>query len=122
MRGCWLTRPPPACRLRSGLAGLILQKLGYREHWQKPVARERLSAALLSVDQADNGNNLAAELLDSPDRLQRRPRGCDDVVHHHDFVTGVQLPLDALASAMPFRLFPDDKGRKWLTLGMADRR
>ena len=81
---------------------------GDREHGVEPVAlrREPLAPALLAVDQDHQILHHEPGRLERLDRLElRRPVG-DDVVDHHDALTGVERALDPLAGAVRLLLAP----------------
>ena len=62
--------------------------------------RERVGAALLAVDDADDRRDVEPGLAERLDRLERRAAGGDDVLDEADALAGLEDALDPVARAV----------------------
>lgn len=70
---------------------------------------EVLCSAFHAIDDADDLDDLAAELDDAIDRLQRAAAGGHDVVDDDHFHAGDNRAFDVLVRAVTFRFFADEE-------------
>src|SRR6266850_6631986 len=74
------------------------------------VGGERLGAALLAIDEGDDGGDLQAGLLRPADRLQGGGAGRDDVLEDGDAGAAGDVVLDDAPGAVLFRVLADQEG------------
>src|SRR5262245_63978176 len=80
------------------------------EEREKRILRgEEFAGALEAVDDADDGGDDGAALLDGGDGLHRRAAGGQDVVDYGDAPAGFEDALDALLAAVALGLFADEE-------------
>ncbi len=81
------------------------------------VAGERLGAALLAVDDRDDGGDFETSLLGAPNRLEGRAAGGDDVLEDDDARALGDVVLDAALGAVVLRFLADQEAPQGVQRG-----